>query len=104
MSVEHPPAPQRGGKLLYKTREAKAALSCGQERLYQLINSGALEARREGHRTYITAESLESFVASLPRVVTPTMAKAERAERLARLKNIRESRAAKDASEPNDLK
>lgn len=63
-------------KFLYRTSEAKAALGCGTTRLYELINNGTLEARRLGRRTYITAESLEAFVAKLPPVVTPTMAKA----------------------------
>jgi excisionase family DNA binding protein len=63
-------------KFLYRTSEAKAALGCGTTKLYDLINSGILEARRLGRKTYITAESLEAFVASLPSVVTPTMAKA----------------------------
>jgi hypothetical protein len=64
-------------KLLYRTSEARTALGCGTTRLYELINNGTLEARRLGHRTYITAESLEAFVSSLPPVVTPTMAKTE---------------------------
>jgi hypothetical protein len=67
----------RISKFLYRTSEAKAAIGCGTSKLYSLINSGVLEARRFGHRTYITGASLEAFVASLPRVVTPTMAKAE---------------------------
>jgi hypothetical protein len=46
-------------------------------KLYDLINNGTLDARRFGKRTYITAASLEAFVASLPPLVTPTMAKAE---------------------------
>jgi len=66
-------------KFLYRTSEAKAALGCGTTRLYELINKGLLEARKLGHRTYITAASLEAFVASLPPVVTPTMAKLEHA-------------------------
>jgi excisionase family DNA binding protein len=64
-------------KFLYRTSEAKAALGCGNTKLYRLINNGTLDARRFGKRTYITAESLEAFVASLKPIVTPTMAKAE---------------------------
>jgi excisionase family DNA binding protein len=64
-------------KLLYRTSEAKAALGCGTSKLYNLINNGKLDARRFGRQTFITAESLEAFVANLPRAVTPTMAKAE---------------------------
>jgi hypothetical protein len=78
MSLEHSPTRRRYVKFLYKTSEAKAAIGCGTTKLYELINSGNLEARRLGHRTYITAESLEAFVASLKPVATPTMAKAER--------------------------
>jgi hypothetical protein len=63
-------------KLLYRTSEAKAAIGCGTTRLYELINNGTLDARRFGKRTYITAESLEVFVATLKPIVTPTMAKA----------------------------
>jgi excisionase family DNA binding protein len=64
-------------KYLYRTSEAKTALGVGTQRLYDLINNGTLDARRLGRRTYITADSIEAFVASLPPVVTPTMAKAE---------------------------
>jgi len=63
-------------KFLYRTSEAKAAIGCGTTRLYELINDGTLDARRLGNRTYITAESLEAFVASLTRVLTPTMLRA----------------------------
>jgi excisionase family DNA binding protein len=64
-------------KFLYRTSEAKVALCVGTTKLYSLINSGRLEARRLGRRTYITAESLEAFIASLPVVETPTMAQAK---------------------------
>jgi excisionase family DNA binding protein len=69
-------APKVATKFLYTTSEARAALGCGITRLYELINNGTLDARRFGRRTYIRAESLESFVASLKPVVTPTTAKA----------------------------
>ena len=64
-------------KSLYRTSEAKTVLSCGTTTLYDLINKEKLKAVRLGHRTYITAASLEAFVASLPSVVTPTMARAK---------------------------
>jgi hypothetical protein len=63
-------------KFLYPAREARAAIGCGVTKFYALINNGTLEGRRLGHRTYITSASLEAFIASLPPVVTPTMAKA----------------------------
>jgi hypothetical protein len=70
-------APKAATKFLYTTSEARAAIGCGITKFYELINNGTLDARRFGRRTYITAVSLEAFVASLPPVVTPTMAKAE---------------------------
>jgi hypothetical protein len=64
-------------KYLYGTKEARVALGgIGTQKLYGLINNGTLDARRFGHRTYITAESLEAFAAALPAVMTPTLAKA----------------------------
>lgn len=62
-------------KFLYRASEARDAIGCGVTKFYQLINNGTLDARRFGRRTYITAESLEAFVASLPRAITPTLAK-----------------------------
>jgi hypothetical protein len=64
-------------RLLYRASEARAAIGCGITKFYELVNGGTLDARRFGKRTYITAESLEAFVASLAPVVTPTMVKTE---------------------------
>jgi hypothetical protein len=66
-------------RLLYPAREARAAIGCGNQKFYNLINNGTLDARRFGRRTYITGESLERFVASLPELITPTKAKADHA-------------------------
>jgi hypothetical protein len=66
-------------RLIYPAREARAAIGVGNQKFYDLINNGTLDARRFGKRTYITAESLERFVASLPEVITPTKAKIDRA-------------------------
>ena len=66
-------------KLLYPAREARAAIGCGNQKFYNLINNGTLDARRFGKRTYITGESLERFVASLPEVITPTKARIDHA-------------------------
>jgi hypothetical protein len=81
-------------KLLYPAREARAAIGCGNQKFYNLINNGTLDARRFGKRTYITGESLERFVASLPEVITPTKAKAEHAKWL--LENSTRSKAGED--------
>jgi hypothetical protein len=75
-AVRAPPEPKRP-RLLYRSRDAMAALGCGHSKFYELINRGVLDARRFGARTYVTAESLEAFVHLLPRAVTPTIAKAE---------------------------
>jgi excisionase family DNA binding protein len=64
-------------RMLFKLKEAAQVIGCGHSKLYELINSGALDVRRLGKRSYITAASLESFVERLPRAVTPTIAKAE---------------------------
>ena len=40
----------------------------GRTKLYELINSGDIEAIKLGRRTLIRAESLRAFVARLPRV------------------------------------
>lgn len=69
--------PSRMTKRLYTTREAEAAGGFKTTTLYKLLAERRLEAVRLGRRTMITAESLEAFIASLPRVTTPAMAKAE---------------------------
>jgi len=53
--------------LLYRAVEAKAALGVGNTRFYELIAAGALDARKMGSRTMVTAESLRRYVGSLPR-------------------------------------
>lgn len=60
-------------KFLYRIDEAKAAIGCGTTKLYELIASGALEVRKLGRRTYVTTDSIERLVDSLPRHVTPGM-------------------------------
>ncbi len=47
-------------------REAARCLSIGTTKLYTLIAAGKLDARSFGHRTLITRESVEQFLASLP--------------------------------------
>ena len=68
--------------LLYRASEARAKIGCGVTKFYELVNNGALDARRFGRRTYITGASLEKFVETLKPVITPTMAaELARAER-----------------------
>ena len=53
-------------KIFYTVAEAKAALGIGTTRLYELLGSGRLRARKLGNTTLIEAESIQQLVASLP--------------------------------------
>jgi excisionase family DNA binding protein len=52
-------------RLLYRVSEAALALGLSKAKVYQLINSGALEAVRIDGARRIKADDLEAFVASL---------------------------------------
>lgn len=45
--------------------EARAAIGLGRTKIYQLINSGELKARKIGKRTVILKEDLEAFLSNL---------------------------------------
>lgn len=49
----------------YSIAEAVIFTSIGRSKLYQLINAGALPARKVGKRTIILREDLEAFLKSL---------------------------------------
>jgi hypothetical protein len=49
--------------LLVRPKEARRLLSCGNERLYQLLNSGALESFPDGRARYITVASIQVYIA-----------------------------------------
>ena len=53
-------------KLFYTTAEARAALGIGLTRLYELIGSGRLRARKLGRTTLIEADSIRALAAALP--------------------------------------
>lgn len=53
-------------KLFYTTAEAKSALGIGLTRLYELMGSGRLRARKLGKTTLIEAESMRALAAALP--------------------------------------
>jgi hypothetical protein len=55
-------------RALYPVKEAEVILSTSHAQIYRLINSGRLDARKIGARSFITASSLEAFLASLPKV------------------------------------
>jgi excisionase family DNA binding protein len=53
-------------KLFYTTAEARTALGVGTTRLYELIGSGRLRARKLGRTTLIEADSMHALAAALP--------------------------------------
>ena len=58
---DEPPA-----RALYTPRETQYILSISHAGLYRQIGKGALDARKIGRSTYITAASIERFLAGLP--------------------------------------
>jgi excisionase family DNA binding protein len=54
--------------LAFTINGACAAIGVGRTKLYELINSGTLEARSLGAKTVIPGESLERLIASLPKI------------------------------------
>jgi hypothetical protein len=55
-------------RMLYGTKETEALLSVSHAQLYRLIGAGRLDARKIGSRTFITADSIVEFLASLPKL------------------------------------
>jgi hypothetical protein len=55
-------------RALYPIKEAEVILSTSHAQIYRLIGSGRLDARKIGSRSYITAASIDQFLASLPKV------------------------------------
>ncbi|MCB9978228.1 MAG: helix-turn-helix domain-containing protein [Rhodospirillales bacterium] len=52
-------------QLSYSIDEVCAVTGIGKTKIYQLINSGALKARKLGKRTIILKDDLDVFLASL---------------------------------------
>ena len=53
--------------LAYRLDDAKRLIGCGTTRIYELIGAGALDARKAGNRTLVTAASLRQYVDNLPK-------------------------------------
>jgi len=53
-------------RLAYSIKDARLRLGIGNENIYNLLNSGALPARKLGKRTVILAKDLDAYIASLP--------------------------------------
>lgn len=62
---------------LLTVKQTQERLSCGLTRVYELMGSGRLDALKLGGRTMITDESVERFIASLPRAVITTQRRRE---------------------------
>lgn len=54
-------------KLLYRPAEVQAVLSIKNTKFWQLVKEGLLETRKLGGATVVPAESLQAFVANLPK-------------------------------------
>jgi hypothetical protein len=53
-------------KIFFTVAEAKTALGIGTTRLYELLTTGRLRARKLGSTTLTEAESIDELVKSLP--------------------------------------
>ncbi len=65
VDVERGPAP-----LAYTVQDACKAAGLGRTTLYELIAAGRVRAMKAGTRTLIEADSLRSYLASLPLLPT----------------------------------
>ena len=54
-------------KITYSVNEAIRATGYGRTRLYELMAAGKFDARKDGKKTVITAQSIREYVANLPR-------------------------------------
>jgi predicted site-specific integrase-resolvase len=55
-------------RALYSPKETEALLGISHATCYRLINAGKLDARKIASKTVITRESIERFLAELPKV------------------------------------
>jgi len=62
--------------LAYTVADACDLIACGRTKLYELIATGRLDARKEGRSTVITAESLQAYCMARPKaeICVPVMA------------------------------
>jgi predicted site-specific integrase-resolvase len=54
-------------RALYSPRETEAIIGVSHATLYRLINAGRLDARKIDGKTVITNESIQEFIAGLPK-------------------------------------
>jgi len=56
--------------ILVSPEDACGMIRCGKTFLYELINAGKIEAKKQGRSTVIPVESLRAYAASLPSIRT----------------------------------
>ena len=61
-------------RAFYSPREVEVLLGISHAKLYRLIDSGRLDARKIDRKTVITVESIRHFIETLPRVSKETVA------------------------------
>jgi len=83
-------------KLAYTVVEACAAIPCSRTKLYELIATGCLDARKEGRTTVITAESLQVYCNARPKAEIRVPVMAKRAMERAKRKGVRQGAALAD--------
>jgi excisionase family DNA binding protein len=54
-------------RVLYSPKETEGILGVSHATLYRLISAGRLDARKIDNKTCITRESIENFIAGLPK-------------------------------------
>lgn len=52
---------------VYRPAEAQELLGIKHTKFWQLVKCGALETRKLGRATLVTGESLQAFIANLPK-------------------------------------
>jgi excisionase family DNA binding protein len=62
--------PDRITSLVYSLDDLTLVTGLGRTRLYELINSGKLPARKAGRRTLVLREDVDAFLRSLPKVAS----------------------------------
>jgi excisionase family DNA binding protein len=61
-------------KLAFTVDEAALRTGIGRDGIYDAVRAGALEAKKKGRRTIITAEALRRYLESLPALQLPPAA------------------------------
>jgi hypothetical protein len=67
-ATDSAPASWQPDRLLYSLRETQSLLHISHATCYRLIGLGALDARKIGTATRITAESIREYAGSLPKI------------------------------------